>query len=85
MGYSAWQGPFYPSSLDYSSDWLKFYASVFNYVEIDSSFYKTPNVFIVKNRFNKTPENFRFTAKFPKVITHDKHLKDVSRELENFF
>ena len=40
---------------------------------------------MVKNWFNKTPENFRFTAKFPKVITHDKHLKDVSRELEYFF
>ena len=83
--YSAWQ-PFYPSNLDStSSDWLKFYASIFNYVEIDSSFYKTPNVFTVKNWFNKTPDNFKFTAKFPKVITHDKRLKDVSRELENFF
>lgn len=30
------------------------------------------------------PEHFRFTAKFPKVITHDKRLKDVSRELEYF-
>jgi uncharacterized protein YecE (DUF72 family) len=83
--YSAWQGPFYPSNLDSSSDWLKFYASVFNYVEIDSSFYRTPNVFTVKNWFNKTPDNFKFTAKFPKVITHDKRLKDVSRELEYFF
>ncbi|MBV9177993.1 MAG: DUF72 domain-containing protein, partial [Nitrososphaeraceae archaeon] len=83
--YSAWQGPFYPSNLDYSpSDWLKFYASVFNYVEIDSSFYKTPNVFTVKSWFNKTPENFKFTAKFPKVITHDKRLKDVSKELQYF-
>ena len=50
-----------------------------------SSFYSTPNVFTVKNWFNKTPENFRFTAKFPKTITHDKRLKDVSRELEYFF
>ena len=64
--------------------WLKFYASVFDYVEIDSSFYRIPNVFTVKNWFKKTPENFKFTAKFPKVITHDKRLKDVSRELEYF-
>jgi uncharacterized protein YecE (DUF72 family) len=81
--YSAWQGPFYPLDIDNSS-WLSYYASVFDYVEIDSSFYKTPNVFTVKNWFNKTPENFRFTAKFPKLITHDKRLKDVSRELEYF-
>jgi uncharacterized protein YecE (DUF72 family) len=82
--YSAWKGPFYPSNMDNSSDWLSYYASVFDYVEIDSSFYKPPNLFTVKNWLKKTPENFKFTAKFPKVITHDKHLKDVSRELEYF-
>ena len=83
--YSAWQGAFYPSNMDNSSDWLKFYSSVFDYVEIDSSFYRTPNVFTVKNWFKRTPENFKFTAKFPKVITHDKRLKDVSKELGYFF
>jgi uncharacterized protein YecE (DUF72 family) len=82
--YSAWRGPFYPSDIDDSS-WLRYYSSVFDYVEIDSSFYKTPNVFTVKNWFNKTPDNFKFTAKFPKVITHDKRLKDVSKEIEYFF
>jgi uncharacterized protein YecE (DUF72 family) len=82
--YSAWKGPFYPSNMDNSSDWLSYYASLFDYVEIDSSFYRTPNLFTVKNWLKKTPENFKFTAKFPKVITHDKHLKDVSRELEYF-
>jgi uncharacterized protein YecE (DUF72 family) len=82
--YSAWQGPFYPSDIDDSS-WLRYYSSVFDYVEIDSSFYKTPNVFTVKSWFNKTPDNFKFTAKFPKVITHDKRLKDVSKEIEYFF
>src|SRR6478672_12895136 len=82
--YLAWQGPFYPSNMDNSSDWLKFYSLVFDYVEINSSFYRTPNVFTVKNWFKRTPEHFRFTAKFPKVITHDKRLKDVSRELEYF-
>ncbi|MGA8912647.1 MAG: DUF72 domain-containing protein [Nitrososphaeraceae archaeon] len=70
--------------MDNSSDWLSYYASVFDYVEIDSSFYRMPNLFTVKNWLKKTPENFKFTAKFPKVITHDKHLKDVSRELEYF-
>jgi uncharacterized protein YecE (DUF72 family) len=67
-----------------SVDWLKFYSSVFDYVEIDSSFYRAPNVFTVKNWFNKTPDNFKFTTKFPKVITHDKRLKDVSKELQYF-
>jgi uncharacterized protein YecE (DUF72 family) len=67
-----------------SSDWLRYYASVFDYVEIDSSFYKMPNLFTVRNWFKKTPEHFRFTAKFPKAITHDKRLKNISKELEYF-
>jgi uncharacterized protein YecE (DUF72 family) len=33
----------------------------------------------------KTPENFRFTAKFPKVITHEKRFKNVEKELSLFY
>ncbi len=82
--YSAWQGPFYPANIE-SSQWLNHYAHIFDYVEIDSSFYTMPNLFTVKNWYKRTPENFRFTAKFPKIITHDKRLKDANRELERFF
>jgi uncharacterized protein YecE (DUF72 family) len=39
---------------------------------------------MVKNWAKKTPDNFRFTAKFPKVITHDKHLVDVNEEVHTF-
>jgi uncharacterized protein YecE (DUF72 family) len=81
--YSAWLGPFYPSKLE-NSDWLRYYSQVFDYVEIDSSFYRMPNKFMVKNWANKTPDNFRFTAKFPKVITHDKHLTDVDEEVYTY-
>ena len=58
---------------------------MFDYVELDSSFYRIPNVFSVKNWYKKTPKDFKFTAKFPKIITHDKRLKDVDKELERFF
>jgi uncharacterized protein YecE (DUF72 family) len=40
---------------------------------------------MVENWYKKTPKNFRFTAKFPRVITHEKRLKDVDNELEQFF
>jgi uncharacterized protein YecE (DUF72 family) len=33
----------------------------------------------------KTPKNFKFTAKFPKFITHEKRLKEVDMELDHFF
>lgn len=40
---------------------------------------------MVKNWSKRTPGNFRFSAKFPKVITHDKRLKNVDKDLELFF
>jgi uncharacterized protein YecE (DUF72 family) len=82
--YSSWQGPFYPLNIE-NSQWLSYYSQVFDYVEIDSTFYRMPTPFMVKNWYKRTPDNFRFTAKFPKVITHDKRLKDVEKELEYFF
>jgi uncharacterized protein YecE (DUF72 family) len=82
--YTSWQGPFYPSTIE-NSAWLKYYSHVFDYVEIDSSFYRIPTIFMVKNWFKRSPQNFKFTAKFPKIITHDKRLKDVDKELGQFF
>jgi uncharacterized protein YecE (DUF72 family) len=74
---------FYPPNLE-NSEWLRFYSQIFDYVEIDSSFYRIPNRFAVKNWVKRTPDNFRFTAKFPKVITHDKYLVDVDMEIGLF-
>jgi uncharacterized protein YecE (DUF72 family) len=53
-------------------------------VEIDSSFYRIPNELMVKNWAKRTLDNFRFTAKFPKVITHDKQLVDVDDDVDLF-
>ena len=84
--YDAWQGAFYPSNnIISSNNWLEYYSKVFDYVEIDSTFYSIPNIFTVKNWSKITPSNFRFTAKFPKVITHDKRLKNANKELKLFF
>lgn len=68
-----------------NSKWLEYYSKVFDCVEIDSSFYRIPNIFTVKNWSKVTPSKFRFTAKFPKVITHEKRLKNVDNELRLFF
>jgi uncharacterized protein YecE (DUF72 family) len=47
--YSAWQGTFYPLNLD-NSRWLNYYTQLFDfdYVEIDSSFYRILNEFMVR-------------------------------------
>ncbi len=40
---------------------------------------------MVRNWAKRTPINFRFTAKFPKIITHDKKFKNVHNDLELFY
>jgi uncharacterized protein YecE (DUF72 family) len=82
--YTSWQGPFYPSNLE-NKQWLSYYSQIFNYVEIDSTFYRIPNQFMVKNWARRTPADFRFTAKFPKIITHDKKFNNVEKELTLFY
>jgi len=71
--YDEWIGPFYPSKLK-KKDYLQFYSKVFYTNEINSTFYRIPSRWIVKNWVIKTPNNFTFTAKIPKSITHDSKL-----------
>ena len=65
--------------------WLSYYSKIFDFVEIDSTFYRIPSTFMVNNWSKRTPDNFRFAVKFPKVITHDKRLKDASKDIEKFY
>ena len=84
--YDGWLGHFYPSNLE-RKDSLKYYSQVFDFVEIDSSFYNAPNILMTKRWASITPDNFRFTAKFPRLITHEKRLAspDSEKELHYFF
>jgi uncharacterized protein YecE (DUF72 family) len=82
--YDSWLGHFYQSSLP-ASHWLQYYSQVFDYVEIDSTFYRTPNRNMVMRWASVTQPNFRFTAKFPGVVTHDTRLGGGLDTLLNFF
>jgi uncharacterized protein YecE (DUF72 family) len=82
--YDAWLGHFYPANLE-RKEFLKYYSQVFDFVEIDSSFYSPPSLFMAKRWTSITPDNFRFAAKFPRSITHEKRLADPEKELRYFF
>ncbi len=81
--YSDWVGPFYPKDT-VPQDYLKLYSSVFDCVEIDSTFYRAPAVAMVQQWSSGTPVGFLFAPKIPKRITHDQHLKDISSYLGHF-
>lgn len=82
--YKAWKGTFYPSNLE-NRDWLSYYSKFFKFVEVDSTFYNIPSRFVVKGWKDKTPDNFKFALKFPKIITHERKLEGVSKYLYPFF
>ena len=81
--YSFWRGSFYPNKVA-SKDFLAYYSNKFGTVEVDSTFYRIPNQQAVANWKEQTPDGFRFSLKFPRVITHIKMLKDCQRETNLF-
>lgn len=84
-GYEEWIGPFYPKGLT-SKDFLLYYSKIFYTNEINTTFYNIPSEGIVRSWVKRTPSNFFFTAKIPKIITHDNKLdlKNCSEDLEYF-
>ena len=78
-----WSGSFYPPELK-PKEYLTYYATKFNTVEVDSTFYATPSVSTVNGWRDKTPEGFIIAAKVPQVITHEKVLFDCEPEFGEF-
>jgi uncharacterized protein YecE (DUF72 family) len=60
------------------------YATRFKAVEINSSFYRPHRPATYERWAASVPEDFRFSAKLPKTITHTKRLKAVAKELDAF-
>ena len=78
-----WNGAFYPRGMK-SADYLAYYSSRFDTVEVDSTFYRCPTIEAVRNWALKTPPGFIFSLKIPQTITHQKILFDCEKEFEEF-
>src|SRR3712207_4085015 len=63
---------------------LTYYGSLYNSIEINSTFYKLPKAATVLKWGETVPAHFRFTFKLPKSITHNKGLTFNSEEVEAF-
>jgi uncharacterized protein YecE (DUF72 family) len=81
--YDSWVGTFYEADTP-SSGWLQAYAGEFNSVELDTTFYAVPRASTISGWRERTPEGFRFAAKFPQAITHEKQLSECGPETVNF-
>ena len=65
-------------------DFLSQYASAFNTVEGNTTFYGLPTEKTMARWLEETPENFKFALKFPRAISHDKRLKNADAETDTF-
>jgi uncharacterized protein YecE (DUF72 family) len=81
--YPEWKGSFYPQKMP-AAKMLPYYAQHFATVEINYTFYRTPNEKILAGWSTETPADFRLTLKAPKRLTHIARLRDCGDLLAYF-
>lgn len=82
--YQPWRGTFYPKGLPQREE-LHYAASILPVIEINGSFYSLQRPEHYAAWYADTPDDFLFTVKGPRFITHMKRLRDVETPLANFF
>ena len=81
--YKHWRGIFYPEDMP-QRRWFEFYASEFDTVEINNSFYHLPKAQTFDKWRDSAPDGFRYAVKANRFITQAKKLKDPDEPLERF-
>ena len=82
--YPAWRGDFYPKGVTQKKE-LAYAASKVTSIEINGSFYSLQKLPSWASWRDSTPDDFVFSVKGPKFITHIRRLDDVHEPLANFF
>jgi uncharacterized protein YecE (DUF72 family) len=82
--YRDWRDRFYPPGTP-SSRWLPHYATVFDTVEVNATFYRLPARETVAAWAEQVPNGFLFAVKASRYLTHMKRLRDVEQGLERYW
>lgn len=83
--YPDWRGgAFYPKGLR-QKDEFAYYASQFNTVELNSTFYRQPKESVWEGWEQKAPEGFLYAVKMSRLLTHIKQLEDPGEVWELFY
>jgi uncharacterized protein YecE (DUF72 family) len=82
--YASWRETFYPPDLP-ARRWLEHYATVFDTVEINATFYRLAKPSAVANWVAQTPPGFVFAAKSSRFLTHMKRLTDMDQGVGRFY
>jgi uncharacterized protein YecE (DUF72 family) len=81
--YDHWRRTFYPERLP-KREWFSFYATRFDTVEINATFYRLPTAETFDAWREEAPEGFRFALKFSRFGTHQKRLTDPEDTIHLF-
>lgn len=85
VGTASWALPkAYQEAFSTEGSHLVRYASQFDGVEINSSFYRPHRLSTYQRWADDVPDHFRFAVKMPKTITHEGRLRDAGDLLQRF-
>lgn len=79
--YNHWRGVFYPEDIP-QGKWLEHYATQFDTVEVNNSFYRLPERKTFEAWCKQTPDGFAFSIKASRYLTHIKRLKEPEEPLQ---
>ena len=79
--YKSWRGRLYPQDLA-QRRWLAHYASVFDCVEVNGSFYRLPEESTFRRWGEAVPDGFRFAVKGSRYVTHFQRLRNAADSVE---
>jgi uncharacterized protein YecE (DUF72 family) len=82
--YADWRGLFYPAKLP-QREWLATYASEFDTVEINATFYRLPSVTAVQRWADTLPANFVVATKMSRYLTHVKRLNEPAEPVQRMW
>ena len=82
--YTPWRGDFYPEGLTQKRE-LQFASRAVNSIEINGSFYALQTPKRYAEWYADTPEDFMFSVKAPRYVTHILRLREVHKPMANFF
>lgn len=82
--YKDWKGVFYPEDLP-QKEWLTFYSQHFTTIEINATFYRSFPKTVFENWKKEVGEEFLFSIKGSRFITHSKRINHVEKEIKRFF
>ena len=83
FSYAPWKDTFYPEKLP-ASRRLEYYATRFNTLELNHTFYRFPLLKTLEKQHDATPPGFVFSVKAHKVITHTLRMRDAAEKVHDF-